>query len=96
MGDAVYSPGARAAHARVSADPSQAALAQRLDAALDQLEHDPGHRSVRAHRFQTVGAWGLEVHHDAHEWWVLWNWWDEVGGDDHIPHVFYIGPAPGG
>lgn len=65
------------------------AFLQRLDAALDRLEADPGDAWCRRRRFQNIGVWGIAVVHAGEEWLILW----EPDKDDGVV-VHAIARAP--
>lgn len=89
MGEVWFDAEADAAVARLEHDPVRPGLRHAVNRVLDQLETDPGHHSVRRHRFQQ-GLWCVTVSGDDEGWATLW---EPHPGIDGGVVVQYIGPA---
>ncbi len=59
--------------AKLATDPAKRRLLAELNAKLDQLETDPGHWSVRSHRFQEPKLWYIPVVVGPDEYAILWE-----------------------
>ena len=51
---------------------------------------DPGHASVRRHRFQSVDAWVVTVRGEEEDWAILWRPHET---EPDVMLVAYVGPA---
>jgi hypothetical protein len=81
---------ANAALDRLGNDPARERLAAAVNRVLDQLEDDPGDRSVRRSRFHVPALWCVTVFADDEEWAVLWEPHPDISGDVIVQ---FIGPA---
>ena len=84
-----FGPAADRALNELAADGSRRRLFERVNALLDDLEHDANQRHLRRHRFQ-IGLWGVVVQSGSDEWIVLWEPHSEL--DDAIV-IQYVGPS---
>jgi len=84
-----FGPAADRALDELAADGSRRRLFERVNALLDDLEHDSNQLHLRRHRFQ-IGMWGVIVASGADEWIVLWEPHPDI--DDAII-IQYVGPS---
>jgi hypothetical protein len=72
------------------ADPARKRLAERVNEELRRIARDPGHASVRRHRFQSVDAWVVTVRGEEEDWAILWRPHET---EPDVILVAYFGPA---
>lgn len=88
MAELVFDALAAQALEHLLADPTRTRLADRLEAALDRLEVDPGDPRLGREEFKSrIGlVHGTRVQGDGAEWLILWRVTDRIW-------VHYVGPA---
>lgn len=89
MAELAFSPEADDLLTSIEADPARRPCAERLNAALDALEADPGAARNRRRRFKTIGLWGIAVVCEEEDWIILWE-----PREDDVVVVHHIVPAP--
>lgn len=78
--------------AALEGEPGLGEDVKRINAALDQLELDPGDSWARRHRFQN-GLWAIVVRGTHINYVILW----ELHPDDSsVVLLHYVGPEPSG
>ena len=80
---------ADAALTRLEHDDTQPKLQAAVNRVLDQLENDPGDRTVRKNRF-TIGLWAVSAHGENESWLILW---EPHPTDSDGVMVHYLGPS---